>query len=100
VFGGPAQHPAFQTLIMSLPEWYKKHEGRAASVQTGPAFFSSVMFGRADVRHLPAKTFYPYNGFMAPKRDQKHELFNLADFPEEMLCAHFSNHNWGGKPKK
>lgn len=100
VFGSPAFHPAMADLLKAFPAWYHKYQGRAASVQTGPAFFSSVMFGRSDVRHLPAKTFYPYNGFMAPKREQKISIFlDKKNFPPEMLCAHFSNNRWGGKPK-
>jgi mannosyltransferase OCH1-like enzyme len=102
IFGGPAYHPAFTDLLNALPAWYHKHEGRYASVQTGPAFFSSVLFGRKDVRHLPMRTFYPYNGFMPPSRDKKQQLFeqDRSKFPPEMLCAHFSNQRWGGKPKK
>lgn len=101
IFGSPSNHPAMTDLIKALPKWYFAHQGRAASVQTGPAFFSSVLFGREDVRHLPIKTFYPYNGFMAPKRNQKIGMFSdKSKFPPEMLCAHFSNNSWGGKPKK
>lgn len=101
VFGSPAYHPSFKALIDALPEWYRKHEGRAASVQTGPAFFSSVMFGRPDVRHLAEKVFYPYNGFMAPKREERDAIFSTkVGFPPEMIAAHYGNHSWGGKPKK
>jgi mannosyltransferase OCH1-like enzyme len=95
VFGCPAQHPVIADLIKALPDWYWQHPGRAASVRTGPAFFSSVWFGRPDVRHLPASAFYPYNGFMAPKRNEKMRIFTARSFPPNMYCAHFSNHHWG-----
>jgi mannosyltransferase OCH1-like enzyme len=99
IMGSPKGHPAFADLIEALPKWYYEHEGRSASVQTGPAFVSSVLFGRVDIRHLPPSTFYPYNGFMAPKREEKIKMFSdKSNFPPEMLCAHFSNHRWGGKP--
>ncbi len=101
VIGCPAKHKAMKDLIDSLPEWYNNNVGRSTSVQTGPGFLSSVWFGRGDVRHLPIKTFYPYNGFMAPKRQEKQKIFqDKSNFPEEMIAAHFSNHSWGGKPKK
>jgi len=99
VIGSPAHHPAFKDVLDALPDWYQKHIDKAASVQTGPAFVSSVLFGRDDIRHLPIKTFYPYNGFMAPKRDEKVKMFlDKNNFPPEMYAAHFSNHRWGGKP--
>jgi mannosyltransferase OCH1-like enzyme len=101
VFGSPANHKAITALIDNLPSWYEKHKYRSASVQTGPAFVSSVLFGRPDVTHLPSFTFYPYNGFMAPKREEKQKMFSdKSNFPEEMICAHFSNHRWGGRPNK
>tara|TARA_R110000868_G_scaffold265626_2_gene524528 strand:+ start:912 stop:1568 length:657 start_codon:yes stop_codon:yes gene_type:complete len=100
IMGSPRGHIAFKELIETLPEWFNNHKGRSASVQTGPAFVSSVLFGREDVRHLPPKTFYPYNGFGAPKRDAKIHMFETKTFPEEMIAAHFSNHRWGGKPKE
>lgn len=101
IIGTPKQHPAFYDLIQSLPEYFVKNINKAASVQTGPAFISSVLFGREDVIHLPSKTFYPYNGFMAPKRNEKNEIFSSKNnFPKEMIAAHFSNHIWGGNPNK
>jgi len=99
IIGSPKNHPAFLEVIKAFPEWYNEHKEASASVQTGPAFVSSVLFGRKDVTHLPIKTFYPYNGFMAPKRHEKEMLFkDKNNFPEEMIAAHFSNHKWGGKP--
>ncbi len=99
IMGSPKGHPAFLELIDKLPQWYKEHKENSASVQTGPAFVSSVLFGRDDINHLPSKTFYPYNGFGAPKRDEKEIMFkDKTNFPDEMICAHFSNHRWGGKP--
>jgi mannosyltransferase OCH1-like enzyme len=98
VIGCPAKHPAMRELINSLPTWYLDHKDHTASVQTGPAFVSSVWFGRSDVNHLPITTFYPYNGFMAPKRDERMRIFQDKQFPPEMLAAHFGNHMWGGKP--
>ena len=100
IMGSPKGHPAFDELVEKLPEWFELHRDRSASVQTGPAFVSSVLFGRDDIRHLPEKTFYPYNGFGAPKRDEKLKMFENNEFPEEMICAHFSNHRWGGNPNK
>jgi hypothetical protein len=76
-----------------------EHKDRSASVQTGPAFVSAGWFGRPDIEHLPTKTFYPYNGFMAPKRHEKMMIFKNKQFPPEMIAAHFGNHRWGGKPK-
>jgi mannosyltransferase OCH1-like enzyme len=99
VIGSPAEHPALADLIVAFPDWYRKNEGRAASVRTGPAFLSSVWFGRKDVTHLPARTFYPYNGFGGPKRAERDRMFRERDFPPEMFAAHYSNHQWGGRPK-
>lgn len=100
VIGSPAQHRALLDLMKALPAWFAQHRHNAASVQTGPAFVSAHWFGRLDIRHLAAKTFYPYNGFMAPGRSEKLDIFSdPANFPPEMLAAHFSNHRWGGKPR-
>lgn len=99
VLGSPAGHPASEELIKRFPDWFEKFGPGITSAHTGPQFISEVWFGRRDVRHLPTKTFYPYNGFMAPKRHEKEAIFKKADFPPEMLAAHFSNHIWGGKPK-
>jgi len=100
VIGSPKKHEAVQDLLNELPRWFNKHLENSASVQTGPAFVSSVWFGRSDILHLPRTTFYPYNGFMAPNREKKLEIFtNKQDFPSDMIAAHFSNHIWGGKPK-
>jgi len=98
VLGSPAGHPAATALITSLPKWFYDHPGRSSVVQSAGPFLSSVWFGRADVRHLPEKTFYPYNGFCAPKRDKKLKIFENRDFPPKMYAAHFSNHRFGGKP--
>jgi len=99
IIGCPQYCTAIKDVIDALPEWYSKNINKTASVQTGPAFVSSVLFGRSDVTHLPSKTFYPYNGFMAPKRLEKEIMFrDKKNFPPEMLAAHFSNHRWGGKP--
>ena len=98
VIGCPPKHPAMRELINSLPEWYLKHKDKSASVQTGPAFVSAEWFGREDIEHLPIETFYPYNGFMAPKRQERLKIFAQKEFPPEMLAAHFGNHRWGGKP--
>lgn len=101
VIGAPPEHPAILATLAALPSWYWAHAGRTAPVRTGPAFISSVLFGRPDVLHLPPKTFYPFNGFRAPKRVDKGILFSriLKDPPSGMYSAHFSNHSWGGKPK-
>tara|TARA_R110002096_G_scaffold265305_2_gene458806 strand:- start:33 stop:686 length:654 start_codon:yes stop_codon:yes gene_type:complete len=100
VIGSPKHHIAIKETLNQLPYWFEKNIGKSASVQTGPAFVSSVLFGREDVTHLPIKTFYPYNGFGAPKRDDKINMFEKNQFPDEMLAAHFSNHRWGGRPNK
>ena len=100
VIGCPAEHPAMTLALFILPKWYWAHQGHAASVRTGPAFLSHAWFGRPDVRHLPPRTFYPYNGFGAPKRDAKLQLFaDQGNFPPEMLAAHLSDHRWGGRPR-
>lgn len=99
IIGSPPNHPAFKKLIDFFPEYFLKNIDRAASVQTGPAYVSSILFGREDITHLPIKTFYPYNGFMAPSREKKIKIFSSKEnFPPEMYAAHFSNHKWGGKP--
>jgi len=98
VLASPAKHPKMLSLINAIPNWYEIHKEKVM-IFAG-AFISSVWFGSTGVRHLPIKTFYPYNGFMAPKRHEKEEIFeNPNNFPEEMIAAHFSNHIWGGKPK-
>ena len=99
VIGSPKDHEAVLDLMTALPAWFHEHKDRAASVQTGPAFISNFWFGRPDITHLPSKTFYPYNGFKAPRRDEKLKIFSAKDFPDTMYAAHFSNHQWGGKPK-
>ena len=100
VMGSPAGHRATKDLIDAFPDWFDANKHRSCSVATGPAFVSSVWFGRDDIKHLPPKTFYPYNGFGAPKREEKLEMFSdTRNFPDEMICAHFGNHRWGGKPK-
>jgi len=99
IIGSPREHEAIADVIKAFPKWFYAHKNNSASVQTGPAFISSVLFGRKDVLHLPRLTFYPYNGFMAPKRHEKELIFkNKNSFPDQMLAAHFSNHVWGGKP--
>lgn len=101
VIGSPANHPAFTDLIEQLPVWFDLHINNSASVQTGPAFVSSVLFGRTDVEHLPMHYFYPYNGFMSPKRKDKEIMFSdKRNFNSEAYAAHFSNHKWGGNPNK
>lgn len=100
VIGSPKGHKAWKDVFKVFPEYYENHIDRSASVQTGPAFLSSVWFGRKDITHLPKSTFYPYNGFMAPSRTNKLKIFRAKkSFPENMLAAHFSNSRWGGKPK-
>jgi mannosyltransferase OCH1-like enzyme len=100
IIASPQNHPALDILIDKLPQWFLDHKDRSASVQTGPAFISEFWFGRKDIEHLPTKTFYPFNGFMAPKREEKEKIFSdKKKFPPLMYAAHFSNHQWGGKPK-
>jgi mannosyltransferase OCH1-like enzyme len=100
VIGGCKGDKVFKDVLDALPEWYEKHKDKSCSVRTGPAFVSSVMFGRDDVRHYPIKYFYPYNGFGAPKRDVRIKMFeDKNNFPKEMYAAHFGNHRWGGKAK-
>lgn len=102
VIGAPQYHYLIKKTLEALPNWFSQHRDRAASVQTGPAFVSSVLWGQEDVISLPPRTFYPYNGFGAPKRHQKEVVFAKPDeyFPDEMICAHFSNHKWGPNPNK
>lgn len=98
VIGSPKGHEAVKYLMDKMPEWYNSLKDKSKTVPLGPAFISNYWFGREDVVHLPSKTFYPYNGFMAPKREEKIKLFNKKEFPPEMYAAHFSNHRWGGRP--
>lgn len=96
IIGSPQHHPAIRDVLEALPNYWKKHHDRYASVQTGPAFVSSVLFGRNDVVHLPMTTFYPYNGWGPPSREEKLKIFeNINNFPPEMFAAHFSNNSWG-----
>jgi|SRR3989304_6100302 len=100
VIGSPKGHEAIKAVLDALPKYYWENEGKAASVRTGPAFISKFLFGRKDVTHCPIRFFYPYNGFMAPKRDEKMKLFDSKNnFPSMMFSAHLSNHIWGSKPK-
>ncbi len=100
IIGSPKGDCAVKDLIRNLPYWYNLHLSNSASVQTGPGFVSHYWFGRPDIVHLPRETFYPYNGFMAPKRPEKEAIFSdKTNFPPEMYAAHFSNHRWGGRPK-
>lgn len=101
IIGSPPKHPAIKDVLDALPNYWKKHHGRYASVQTGPAFVSSVLFGRPDVVHLPIKTFYPYNGWGPPTREEKLKMFSDSkNFPSEMFAAHFSNNSWGNNTKR
>ena len=101
IIGSPKNHIALLDVLEALPKWFYEKEGKACSVRTGPTFLSSVLYGRKDVTHLPTLTFYPYDGFMAPKREEKEIMFsNINNFPEEMIAAHFSNRIWGGNPNK
>ena len=101
VIGSPKGHYAITELLKELPEYYWARQGRAASVTTGPAFMSTFWFGREDITHYPKETFYPYDGFMAPKREEKEKMFSdKSNFPPEMLAAHFGNRRWGGNPNK
>tara|TARA_R110002020_G_scaffold208737_2_gene414569 strand:- start:358 stop:1038 length:681 start_codon:yes stop_codon:yes gene_type:complete len=99
VIGSPPNHEAIGKVIDKMPSWFYEHATKAASVQTGPTFVTSVLFGRDDVLHLPMETFYPYSCFMAPKRHEKEQIFADRNFPDEMVAAHFGNHRWGGKPR-
>jgi mannosyltransferase OCH1-like enzyme len=101
VIGSPKNHFAIDYLLSCLKKYYWENEGRAASVRTGPTFISKFWYGKDFIEHLPTEYFYPYDGFMAPKRHEKEKMFlNLNNFPEEMFCAHFSNRTWGGNPNK
>ena len=48
VMGSPKNHPAFGTLIQAFPAYHERNKHRATSVASGPAFYSSVLFGRPD----------------------------------------------------
>jgi len=100
VIGSPKGHIAFKKVIEDLPQYYDKHIDRQSSVQTGPAYVSKILFGRKDINHLPMETFYAFNGFKAPKREEKDAMFkDKSNFPKEMIAVHYSNHRWGGKPR-
>ena len=101
VMGSPKGHPGIKKCIEAFPDYYWKHKEKSNAVSTGPAFISSILFGREDVVHLPIKTFYPYNGFMSPKREEKDKMFSdKNNFPPEMIAAHYGNSRWGGSPRK
>jgi mannosyltransferase OCH1-like enzyme len=99
ILGSPAESEPARALVKALPAWYRAHRGRSCAITTGPAFISSVWWGRADVRHLSGEWFYPYNGFCGPKRAEKDQLFLMGQFPKGMFAAHYSGHRWGGRPK-
>lgn len=100
VIGSPKGHQAIKDLLEKLPEWYELKKDHACSVLTGPGFVSAYWFGRKDIHHLPRLYFYPFNGFMGPKREEKYFIFSdKKRFPPQMYSAHLSNHIWGGKPK-
>ena len=101
IIGAPQKHEAIRDVLNALPNYWKKHHNRYASVQTGPAFVSSVLFGRSDVIHLPISTFYPYNGWGPPSREEKLKIFgDVNNFPPEMIAAHFSNNSRGNTQNK
>jgi len=101
IIGSPPRHEAMLAVLNALPKYWKKHHDRYASVQTGPAFVSSVLFGRPDVVHLPTSTFYPYNGWGPPTREEKMKIFSdVNNFPPEMFAAHFSNNSWGNNKNR
>lgn len=101
IIGSPRGHEAIRDVLTALPSYWKRHHDRYASVQTGPAFVSSVLFGRNDVIHLPTSTFYPYNGWGPPTREEKMKIFSDAkNFPPEMIAAHFSNNSWGNNTNR
>jgi mannosyltransferase OCH1-like enzyme len=99
VLGSPPRHREVIRVIKNYPAFFWSLSNRTA-VTTGPQYVSKMWFGNKNVAHLPIKMFYPYNGFMAPKRDEKLKIFNSGRFPTGMLAAHFSNHRWGGTPNK
>lgn len=98
VIGSPKNHPMVKLLIDGIPQRFESH--RESSVLLGPPYVSALWFGRKEIRHLPVKTFYLYDGFMAPKRDERDRLMEEGNFPEEMIAVHYGNHGWGGKPKR
>ena len=99
IIGCPKGNEEIKSLMDKLPKWYWDHIDRSASVQTGPAFVSNYLFGSEKITHYPKKYFYPYNGFMAPKENEKELMFkNKENFPSMMYAAHFSKSKWGGKP--
>lgn len=98
VIGAPKHHPMVKKLIDKLPERYKTHGH--SSVPFGPPYVSDEWFGRKEIRHLPKITFYLYDGFKGPKREERDRVIEEGNFPEEMIAIHYGNHVWGGKPKR
>lgn len=100
IIGSPPRHPMLLELFDTVERWCEIKKDHDTSVRTGPGFLSKIWFGRWEVRHLPTQFFYPYDGFMAPKREEKEKMFkDASSFPNQMYCAHFSNRRWGGSPK-
>lgn len=99
IIGAIAKSKQTSVFVEKFHDWYRETRLKSNAISTGPGFLSRCWFGREDVKHLPIKTFYPYNGFMAPNKEEKRKIFQAKIFPPEMIAAHFSNHKWGGKPK-
>ena len=96
IIGSPKGHIAFKELIEIWPEWIKTPSRSRLAIRV-----LNTLYGRKDINHCPTTFFYPYDGFMGPKRDEKEEMFkDKSQFPEEMIAAHFSNRIWGGNPNK
>ena len=96
VIGSPAHHPALKDLLSALPGSFWRT--RSENGRGGPAFVSSLWFGRPDVRHLDAKAFYPYNGFGTNKATKDETFANDEELRRRCTyAAHFSEHRWGGR---
>ena len=91
VIGSPARHPALLDALRRFPQWYSEWRGDGHHTLHGPAWMSKEWFGREDITHLEPEVFYPYDGFMAPKTPEKIKIFQEANFPPEMIAAHYSN---------
>ena len=101
VIGCQKNDYAIQEALDVLPKWFKMNIGKSDCIKTGPKFVSNVWFGREDINHLPIEYFYLYDGWGAPKREEKKKIFSdLKNFPEVAYASHFANSRWGGKPKE
>ena len=71
VIGAPPKHPAIKAVMDAFPGHYWDHSQDSAHVSTGPAYMSTVIIPRNDVRKLPREAFLPVGRCSAKKFIEK-----------------------------